>query len=147
MTTPTTNPTRRAMLGAIGLGTTTALALTVAPALAAHATPLKDLASVEAAWTEWKRCRAAFNAQTDEDISLLDRADKMEEIIVKARGTSPRIAEIKLWVALSSMVNYAGEDNALNREDFSFFVQHAAEMDWHTQLVIGAMGVLRGVEA
>lgn len=148
MTALTTSKTRRAMLGVIGFGTT-ALAISVAPAIAAPPAPSKDLPSVEAAWAEWKRYRAAYNAQPEnaDDESLLDRADEMEKIIQKAGGSSPRIAEIKLWIALSSMVHYSGEDNALHREDHAYLAAHASEMDWNTQLVIGAIGALRSVEA
>ncbi len=139
----TTQTTRRALIGGVGLA---GVAL-VAPAIAATASRQTG-AFIERHWQD--RCAAYREFDADPNVlddneranDYWDRIDVTEEAILNSPDTSVRAAELRLWVAWS----HCDETNhgAVAQGDVPALLRIRDALDWHEKLILAAILNLRG---
>ena len=139
--------TRRALFAVAGLAS---LAI-VTPALAAVAGPSDD-ADIERHW----HARAQAYREFEADPHVLDdddaadpywaRIDAAEIAILNSPASTPRAAEIRLWVAWSHArsSSLAGSDVLVAQGNYEALQNAQPRFDWHEKLIFAAIGNLRG---
>lgn len=130
---------RRSLLGFTGVG---ALAL-AAPTVVA-ASPLAD---VEASFAQWKDALFRLNNDRGDeayDDRLWEKLDKAELEIGLSDAVSPRLAAIRVWIALQCEVESVDQLNAVAREDLPFFLASIKDQARHVQTMIQALHALYG---
>jgi hypothetical protein len=143
MTTAHTRPTRRAMIG--GLGLVTLASATIANGIPAANGP--DAAIIEA-WRHREAAYAHFWTLPDNGHDHGEQAtwriiDRAEEIIRLTEARSPEGMAIKLWVALSHSVGETEEDKAAVRGDLDWFVANDRGLNWNVRLLVSALRSLQ----
>jgi len=137
--------TRRALFGAAGL----ASVAIVTPAIAAITHADTD---IERHWHDRARAYREFEADPhvmdDDDAAdpYWARIDAAEIAILNSPTSTPRAAEIRLWVAWSHTrsSSVAASDVLVAQGDFAALQNAQPRFDWHEKLIFAAIGNLRG---
>lgn len=135
---------RRGLLGAAPVA-----AVAFAMPAAALAVPSSDAQIVAA----WERRVAAFHTYNgspmhDEGAEkmfwpLVDQCDKF---IQQATATTPRGAEIQIWLGLHNSAAWSKNDEAaMLARDLDYLIKHEKTFDWDVLPMIGAIRSLRAM--
>lgn len=136
--------TRRALLGGAGIAAALAAAPITAAATAAQSDP-----RLEALFADWQRCRNAIEnsgdlADDDADQPYWDRIDAAEIAILNAPDATPRLATMRLWIALQHSILGKEATMAINNVDLAYFLARAETYDWNERHIINAIAALGG---
>lgn len=142
-----TSPTRRAIIGGVGLAAITCAAL---PTKAGSPTASPDYV-IEAAWERRQTAYAAFKVVDDlsEEQRLWAVVDTAEEIIRSTNALTPKGVLIQLWCALyhSTAALSQEQDDAVTRGDLDAVDAEDRALDWNARLMVAAMRSLKAMEA
>ncbi|WP_066807090.1 hypothetical protein [Sphingomonas asaccharolytica] len=142
-----TSPSRRTIIGGVGLATVACVAL---PTKAVSPTGSPDYA-IEAAWERRQTAYAAFKVVDDlaEEQRLWAVVDTAEEIIRSTNARTPKGVLIQLWCALyhSTAALSQEQDDAVTRGDLDAVDAEDRMLDWNARLMIAAMRSLKAMEA
>jgi hypothetical protein len=136
---------RRAMLGGAGL-----IATVAATGTAAFSSAPNTLADLERHFSAWKSAITFINSSRyahlsgKQEVPLWRQVDGAETAIVKARLQSPRVAAMRLWVALEHLSQEKADSDAICREDLAHFLANEEDRDWEDRTIIGALRALVG---
>lgn len=135
----TANPTRRSLIClASGVG---AAALLVGGVAAANPT-----SEVEAAFADWKAVRQACDDDPEgwnADHPGWERMNRAEDTIDNSPETGARVAEIRLWVALTYGLVADKQHKAIRREDIDWLLSSLEEGDYPERSMLRAIRALR----
>jgi len=125
-------------------------AMAIAPVvIASPATAMFAQGKAEAAFADWKATRHALNTSTDDDVledpnhPIWSRLKRAEHIIRDSKEVGARVAEIRLWVSLTSDLLYTAEQEALQREDVDWLIVNADDPEFSTVMALRAIKALR----
>lgn len=121
----------------------------IAPAVAASGSD----ADIIAAWDQHNVARQRFDnlpasdkprvEYTPEESAMLKIMDDTEAVIQSTIATTPRGAEIKLWLALTHQLDSDEECEAAARCDLEWFNRNDKKLDWIDRLIVSAIRSLR----
>ena len=138
--TVSTDTTRRALLGGAGL-------LASAVVIGATATAAEPHADLERLFAAWQASITRINdlnisLTPAEDEALWAVVDNAEEAIRASAAKSPRIAEMRLWIALQHMTTSYADSAACCSENLAALLANEVERDWEQRVAISALRAL-----
>ena len=88
-------------------------------------------------------CDPATGGETEAQSVWWAVIDAAEEEIRATVATTPRGAEIQLWIAAAYVLNSADDEEACYRADLDYFEAQGKSRDWTDRLIIAALRSLR----
>jgi hypothetical protein len=107
----------------------------------AAAASLTDEANIERLWQQ----RAALNRNEQMADDFGDVLELTELAVLDSRATGPRVAEMRLWLALTNHPSVTGKaDEAARDENLNGLRLVFDTLDWDVKMIVSAIAALRG---
>lgn len=106
---------------------------------------------VEAAYADWKAIRKALNSPFDDGTEdaghpLWAKLKQAENCIMQSSEKGVRVAEIRLWLGIITDLLYVWENDAADRGDAEWLIEHSKGLEPVTLAALHAVKALRSAD-